>query len=301
MKLKELASNDVSVLLRQLADDRPLASEIQTRLGELGCLDPPADGDFGPVSMMVLREFAHRVGVALNETIDRPLAQALLDSRANDLFPLQLGTDFASRIIKYMQLNDYWLAYLPGFVNVVYVEGVNADGSLNSDTFNQFNDRRLVIDFEQGRPRLLLNALATTEPGLYYTINPMNPGGAARIAFGQYKAWRVGTHMAGRPSAHEALVQVMDVKIYRDLNQDGQRTGDRIVVGSGFGINQHSGHDADANNIGRQSAGCLVVRSHAEHKQFMQIIKTDPRYQASHGYTYMTTVIAGDDFKRQMG
>jgi hypothetical protein len=303
MKLTELASDGSGVLLRELATDRALAREVQTRLSELGLLDRPVDGDFGPVSKFVLREFARRVGVALDEMVNRRLAQALLDSRADDLFPLKLDTDFASRVIKYMRLesNNYWLARAPGFLNIVYVEGADDDGSPNGDTFNQFNDRRLVIAFEQGRPRLLLNALATTEPGRFYTEHPLNPGGAARIAFGQYKAWRVGTHMAGRPSAHKALVQVADIKVHRDLNKDGKRTGDLIDLGSGFGVNQHSGHNADPDNIGRYSAGCLVGRSHAEHKEFMRLVKTDPRFQASNGYIYITTVIAGDDLERQVG
>jgi hypothetical protein len=52
----------------------------------------------------------------------------------------------------------------------------------------------------------------------------MNPQGAARIAFGQYTAWQVGRH--GTSDRHEALVQVVEVKVHRDLNKDMQRTGD---------------------------------------------------------------------------
>jgi hypothetical protein len=75
----------------------------------------------------------------------------------------------------------------------------------------------------------------TTEPGTFWTMNPMNAGGAARIAFGQYKSWIVGTHMKGKASAHEALVQVTEVTVHRDLNKDFKRTNDRTDTGL-FGV-----------------------------------------------------------------
>jgi hypothetical protein len=191
---------------------------------------------------------------------------------------------------------------LPGILNIVYVEGANADGKPNADEFNKFNDRRIVIGIDNGKPTIKMNVLATTEPGKFFTDNPMNPSGAARIAFGQYKAWRVGIHRASAPSRHEALVQVGELSVHRDLNKDGKRTGDRIDVGSGFAINQHSGHNASANNIGQASAGCLVGRSHDEHKEFMKLVKTDPRFKkATNGYKFVSTVIAGDDLKATIG
>ena len=302
MKLAEIVANDSAIHLSLLATDRILAGDIQTRLSQLGCLDPPTDGQFGPVSTLVLNEFAKAARVPFGETIDRPLAQALLDHTAESLFPLTLGTDFASRIVKYMQLRNYWLARLPGFLNLVYVEGANKNGTLNDDAFNKFNDRRLVLTIESGKPQLVFNVLATTEPGKFFTDNPMNPNGAARIAFGQYKAWVVGIHNISKPNRHEALVQKGMLSVHRDKNKDGKRTGDPLDAGDSFGINQHSGFNADLNNIGRASAGCLVGQSHEEHKQFMALVKTDPRFKkASKAYVFMTTVIAGDDLKNKVG
>jgi peptidoglycan hydrolase-like protein with peptidoglycan-binding domain len=303
MTLQEIATGNSSVDVKLLATDRALAREIQSRLVNLGCLDFPPDGDFGPVSMLVFREFTKAAGLPPTEAIDARLARALLDSSRDTLFPLSLGTDLASRIVKYMQLQNLWFARLPGFLNICYVEGVNKDGSLNANELNKFNDRRIVFTVEAGKPHALLNVEATTEPGRTFTLNPINPKGAARIAFGQYKAWRVGIHRPKPTSAgHEALVQVSTITVHRDLNKDGKRTGDAIDVGSGFGINQHSGHNANVNDIGRTSAGCLVGRSHEAHKEFMRLVKTDPRFKkASTGYTFVTTVIAGDDLKKRIG
>ena len=302
MKLEEIIANGSTVHLRELALDRELAGDIQNRLVKLGCLDPPVDGVFGSVSGFVLAQFAREARVAFDETIDKTLAKALLDNSEDTFLPIAPGNDFAGKIIKYMQLRNYWIARLPGFLNIVYVEGADGNGNPNADRRNEFNDRRTVIAIENGRPVLKLNVVGSTEPGDHFINNPMNPLGAARIAFGQYKAWRVGTHNASKPSKHEALIQVGEITVHRDLNKDGKRTGDRLDVGAAFFINQHSGFDAPVGNIGRSSAGCLVSRTTADHREFMRLVKTDPRFRkASNGYKFLTTVIAGDDLRNKIG
>jgi hypothetical protein len=123
----------------------------------------------------------------------------------------------------------------------------------------------------------------------------MNAGGAARIAFNQYKAWIVGTHLKSKPnSAHEALVQVEPVTVHRDLNKDYKRSGDKTDTGL-FGINQHWGYDAPKDDLGTTSAGCLVGRSKDGHREFMAILKADPRYEANSAYRFMAAVLPGDE------
>ncbi|MCP9859212.1 hypothetical protein KBZ33_08785 [Cyanobium sp. Cruz-8D1] len=178
--------------------------------------------------------------------------------------------------------------------NIVYVEGMNLDGSLNDDPPNHFNDLRLVIEFVEARPRIIGQWEATTEPGSHYTKNPMNPRGAARIKFDQYRAWQVGSH--GESDPHEALVQAAPVTVHRDSNQDFQRPGDLVDTGL-FGINQHWGYDLPRNDIGRASAGCLVGRSREGHREFMRLVQQDPRYKANKNFLFSTTIIAGDDLE----
>ena len=201
-------------------------------------------------------------------------------------------TDLASRIVRYMQAKEYQIFTLPLTYNIVYLEGCNADGTLNSDAPNWFNDRRLVLSAEGNRPKILGNWEATTEPGNHYTQHPMNPAGAALIAFGQYAAWRVGIH--GRSEPHEALIQALAVTVHRDLNKDFLRTGDRTAEGL-YGINQHWGYDRSFNNINNASAGCLVGRSRQGHREFMTLIKSDRRYITNRNFIFTTTVIASDD------
>ena len=211
--------------------------------------------------------------------------------------PVRLaGKDLASRILQYMDGKGYKIFEGPQEYNIVYVEGMNRDGSLNSDTLNVFNDIRLVIEVVNGQPKLVGGPwVATTEPSKLYTNRPVNKKGAARIAFNQYAAWQVGSHNG----QHEALVQTGGkVTVCRDFNKDGYRTGDQLD--SGFhGINQHHGYNNSKENIGTASAGCLVGRSIKEHEAFMRLIKQDCRYQKDRTFIFTTTVIPGDDLVKQ--
>lgn len=199
-----------------------------------------------------------------------------------------LSSHVVQSIVEYCELHNYRLFTGQRQMNIIYVEGMDVDGNANSDALNQFNDIRLVLGSEMN---LLGVWSATTEPGRWYTQKPMNRKGAARIAFGQYKAWAVGTH--GNSESHEALVQVGEVVVYRDANKDGLRTGDRIDRGL-FGINQHWGYDLPPENIGLASAGCLVGRTRQGHKEFMNIIKSDPRYKSDRQFIFTTTIIPAD-------
>lgn len=203
-----------------------------------------------------------------------------------------MAVDLAEKIVRYMLKKSYRVSIGTRQYNIVYVEGMLADGSLNSDAPNVFNDRRLVIQVLNASATIIGNWEGTTEPGNHYTQNPMNPQGAARIAFGQYTAWQVGMH--GHSDRHEALIQVGPIRVHRDLNKDMQRTGDRTDIGS-FGVNQHWGYDLPTNNIANASAGCLAGRTRQGHREFMQLIKGDSRYQRSNSFIFTTTVIAGDD------
>lgn len=179
--------------------------------------------------------------------------------------------------------------------NIIYVEGLNADGTLNPDKPNEFNDRRLVIEIKEA-PQIVGNWEATTEPGDYYTIHPMNTKGAARIAFGQYKAWQVGFH--GHHDTHEALIQVEPISVYRDYNKDYKRTGDFLDTGL-FGVNQHWGYDMPVTKVYNASAGCLVGRSRDSHRAFMKLVKSDLRYVVKKGFIFTTTIIPGDQLLKQ--
>lgn len=294
MKLAGLIEKKAKIEISTLSDDKELSRDIQKQLSRLGILDPPPDGDFGPASLQAGRQFVRLVAGDTMPTLDFRLAQQLVDADPATLLPVTPGRNLAGAVWQAMEAKKYWLARVPGYVNIVYIEGANRDGSPNPNRPNQFNDLRLAMTVQDGAPALLGLWEATTEPGKFFTENPMNPKGAARIALGQFKAWVVGTH-GSAGGAHEALVQRSVIQVHRDLNRDFRRDNDAVDTGSSFAVNQHWGFDMPVEDIGKASAGCLVGRTKEGHRKFMALIKEDPRFKASNGYRFMAAVLTAQD------
>lgn len=298
MGLQAIANGTAAVIATSaIGGQRPLAAEIQQRLITAGLIEPPSDGDFGPVSQWALDEFARKIGSPGKGQLDGALARALLDPSIATLYPIKATNTLAGRIAQAMLKKNWWITRHPDCVNIVYVEGLNADGTRNDNAPNVFNDLRVVLRINSsGEPEIAGSWEGTTGPGHYYVkVKKLDPQGAARIALGQFKSWSVGMHPRGNPAiAHEALVQVKEVTVYRDLNEDFQRDGDAKFTGL-FGINQHAGYNRPVNDIGNASAGCLVGRTKGGHQAFMVLVKTDPRYIANRGFRFMTTVITATE------
>jgi hypothetical protein len=197
---------------------------------------------------------------------------------------------FLGKIISAMNKQSIPIDNKDGEVNIVYVKGVNEDGTANKDEPGGFNDQRLVFSFQGGIPRILGQWRATVDPGAHYVKHRINPGGAAQISFGYHRgAWQVGVHRGN----HEALVQTGGpVTVYRDANEDFSRVGDIKATGY-FGINQHWGYDLATTDVA--SAGCLVGQTKEGHRQFMALVKQDPRYVADHTFKFSTTVLESKD------
>jgi len=270
-----------------------LVYELQNRLNALGLLDPPVDGDFGPVSHWAWAQFCQLQGEPFTNRLTSRLSGALLRIDAQSLLPLDTsGSDLATRVARSMEALGYWIARHPDCINIAYLEGVTLEGKANDNTVNYYNDVRCIFCVHQGRAILRGAWSATTQPGWHWILNPSNEirdtvKAAAHIALGQYKAWCVGTHNAG--VAHEALVQRAKIRVHRDQDRNGQREADPIFERADYGINQH--HGSNSTKVGAYSAGCLVANSVAGHKEFMKALKKDPRYRSSNAYRFMTSVL----------
>lgn len=207
---------------------------------------------------------------------------------------------FAERLIAYAEEKRYLLFKNPGEVNIFYVEGCDANGRKNLDEFDRWNDRRIVLHFKNGRPEILINVTATTEPGRKSTNSRLALflGGVFRVEFGQWvECWQTGFHK-GRLD-HPALVQIPGREIwgYRDLDRNGVRTGDARALG--YGINQHGTAPGFRGLfVGDYSAGCQVGRGWADHKIFMNLLLGDPRRQRAKDFPFSTAIIAGDDLQK---
>ena len=199
-----------------------------------------------------------------------------------------ISMEMQKKILDYCFDKGYVFSRDPGTTNIIYIEGMNTDGSLNKDEPDQFNDLRSIWNHNLVCQQVWT---ATTEPGRRYTLDPMNPKGAARVKFGQYEAWQVGMH--GNSEPHQALVQVAPIIVCRDLNEDFIRTGDKEDKGL-FGVNQHWGYDLPKNQIKLASAGCLVGRTRDGHRQFMSYLLNDVRYFDNSKHIYSTIIIPGD-------
>jgi putative chitinase len=201
--------------------------------------------------------------------------------------PAAAQSDLAHHIIAAMERKGYQIDRGQNEINIVYVEGINPDGTPNDHEENKWNDLRLLIRFEGDEPRIIGKWAATTEPGRYYIDHPLNPGGAARVELGQYRAWQVGIHRGD----HEALVQTGGpVTVCRDTHRDGFRSTDDDVRQTGeFGINQHWGYDLP--EVDRASAGCLVGQSKIGHREFMALVKTDPRFLADRKFVFISALL----------
>lgn len=194
------------------------------------------------------------------------------------------------------EVQEHPLCSKNGAFNIVYVEGMNEDGTLNDDVPNLWNDRRLILMFAGiDGWQIVHNSTATTEPGKYYTEHPKLNIGCARIAFGYHPpAWKRGFHKGIQP----ALVQVKKVRIHRDLNRDGRRNRNEPAFWSDpIGLNDHTtSRNFNGNEIGKFSAGCLVGKIYHEHMEFLRITHKDSRIIPGQTYLYDKWVVPGDVF-----
>lgn len=200
---------------------------------------------------------------------------------------------YAKQIVAYMELRGFKLFRNPGEINIVYVEGVDLDGKPNSDAPDRFNDLGLLLRFnEAGEPEIIHRAVCTTEPGILatFSVNALRLGGVARIQLTQYlERWKIGWH---KKVDHPALVQCAPILVHRDRNRDFIRTRDPIMPATG--INHHGTRPGYvAKFVGMFSAGCSVRLHWEENLEFINLLKTDPRYQADADFKFSATYLDG--------
>lgn len=167
MDIYEFHKSKKSYSIAQIAADQQLTTDIQKVLIWLKLLDPPFDGKFGLITTEAFQEFQKRMDCPNAGVLDQETTKKLIETDPTELPPPRLrpGDDLGGRIIKYMMIKNYHISTKSDEFNIVYVEGMNADGTENTDAPNQFNDRRMVIQIVDGIPKIAGNWEATTEPG----------------------------------------------------------------------------------------------------------------------------------------
>lgn len=189
-----------------------------------------------------------------------------------------------NKIIQAMRAHGYRVDQGNDVMNIIYVEGMNLDGMPNGNRPNCWDDLRTLVRVrDDGQAELLGAWDATTEPGQYWTENPMNEAGAFHIDLGQQTAWVTGMYHSA-----PALVQDKPLKGTRDGKRHYARDG--VHVEGVFGVHHHKGYDYPKDNIGKSSAGCQVGRTVAGHAEFWNILKTDKRF--SQTFVWTSTVLS---------
>ncbi len=110
-----------------------LTKAIQEALSVHGYLDPPADGEFGPVSLWALTQFARKAWFDPEAGASRALAAALADP-ASGLPAIAASGVWIDKVIRFMQAKGYFISRHPECWNIVYIVGLGLDGVANADS-----------------------------------------------------------------------------------------------------------------------------------------------------------------------
>ena len=111
----------------------------------------------------------------------------------------------------------------------------------------------------------------TTNPGVHWLKNLLNPKGAALLKPAQYvDTWRIGMHQG----KYEAFCQVKPVTVYRDKNLNDKAEENQTLDTGLFGINIHRANEKSISTIiDKWSAGCQVLNNPADFKKILTLAK----------------------------
>jgi len=136
-----------------------------------------------------------------------------------------------------------------------------------------FDDTLYVVYEDSTGEPVVQEFPCTVDPGIPWLVAPMNPGGAAAIAPGQYRrAWKIGKFRGT-----DALIQVGNFRIFRD--NDKNKTFDYRPESvhtsqptDGIFLHEHFQTFDEARIIDRSSAGCVVPKQRYGHRKLMRIL-----------------------------
>ena len=136
----------------------------------------------------------------------------------------------------------------------------------------------------------------TTDPGIYWLKNLMNPAGAAILKEGQYKkAYGLGLHR-GLP----ALVQVNPMWYFRDKNRDNNHDmnpSTLVLENAATNLHRASKTGKSINISGATygwSAGCQVI---ADVKDMEELLSVCTKASERYGNSFTYTLLNERDFK----
>jgi peptidoglycan hydrolase-like protein with peptidoglycan-binding domain len=266
-------------------------TELQTLLSHRGLYPKNRiDGIYGPMTQGGWNTFKESIYQKSPELIGAGSIAKLLKTPK-----LPSTNSLIDRAFRCCVERGYTLDQRPGAINIIGIEGVNLNGTPNNDAPDRWNDLVGIMQFDApNQPKWSCLYVGTTEPGRYYTLNPLNRGGAARLQLGQHKQlWAVGQHRG-----YEAMQQVGVATLVRDSNHNFLRD-DRVTREAGNGINLHTtkttGWRGAYNTfISTWSAGCVLIRDPNEFLSFMRLVKASTQYKSSRAARFDFTLLWKD-------
>jgi len=135
-----------------------------------------------------------------------------------------------------------------------------------ADKPNEFDDMLGIVHDD-----MVTWHTGTTNPGVHWLLNFMNPRGTAVLAEGQHlNSWVIGKHKG----QYKALVQYAPLPVYRDGNKNDKSEQVGKPIYGQYGINIHRANpNAISKIIDKWSAGCQVRNNPKEHDEFMNLCK----------------------------
>lgn len=185
-----------------------------------------------------------------------------------------------------------YLFFDKGVFNLNIV-GIRAEDSRS----NRFDDFICVYYRDiDGEPRYH-DFPATTDPGSYYLMNPLNKNGTLILCPGQYKsAYILGVHGRSSSAPYEALEQINSMTYVRDNNRDPKLDfslyRDPILFKENRidGIFKSNLHRASkwkiVQLIERYSAGCQVIQSPADFERLMNLARNQIKYRNGNKFSF---------------
>ena len=190
---------------------------------------------------------------------------------------------FLDKITPGLLVKNYKRKNYPLFETGEYninIFGIRADENVS----NTFNDA-LGVFYKSGGKWVVRKYSATTDPGLYWRLHPMNCNGTAILQPGYYKgAFRMGYHQGKYP----ALVQNKPLTLWRDNNKDNvlDRKGSTYTEIAGINIHHAGSHSVQ---VDKWSAGCQVISDISDWNEFFNIIKiSSQKYGSVFSYALFT-------------
>lgn len=195
----------------------------------------------------------------------------------NDLFCKLANYDFSKLFAKkgyaYFTKGNYNL-------NIIGVRSAN-----DHKVTNEFDDYMVVCYNTPTRKCTRIIYKITTQPGISYMENPSNSRGTAILAEGQYR----GAYVLGKHKGQNALIQLKDVKVYRDNNKDRKYDYAKQSINAGrFGINIHRA-GANSKQINNWSAGCQVFANNSDFESFLRLC--NKQVENGYGETFTYTLL----------